>query len=182
MQLRLKASVEDQRIAHMAAIAIGIHVLESLLPSPLPGIKPGLANIITLVVFVMYGLSFAAWVSLLRVLVGSLIIGTFLSPTFMLSVSGAIASLIMLYVVTRFIKLDISVFGIAILMAIAHMTAQFLTVYVFFIPHLALFDAYPIMMTIAVCFGAFNGYFALRVIDKLKGNNASPTSHTKPTT
>ncbi|MGD9000355.1 MAG: Gx transporter family protein, partial [Granulosicoccaceae bacterium] len=38
-------SDEDQRIARLAALAIVIHVAESALPSPLPGIKPGFANI-----------------------------------------------------------------------------------------------------------------------------------------
>jgi len=168
MQLRLKASVEDYQIASLAALAIGIHVVEAALPSPIPGIKPGLANIITLIVFALYGIRFAAWVSLLRVFVGSLIIGTFLSPTFVLSLSGVMASLFVLYVYSKFGVELLSLFGLAILMALAHMAAQLIVVYWFFIPHDALLALSPVFMTAAVVFGSLNGYIALKVISKIK--------------
>ena len=71
--LTFKISEEDIRIARLAALAVTIHIAESALPSPLPGIKPGLANVITLLVLFEFGLRTAAWVSLLRVLVASLI-------------------------------------------------------------------------------------------------------------
>lgn len=167
MILKITPDKKDIVIARFAALAIGIHVLESLLPSPVPGIKPGFANIITLLVFMVYGFSAATWVSILRVLVGSIIVGTFLSPTFVLSFSGAFASLLMLYCCDQFnrhyLSEKLSVFSLAILMSMAHMATQFLMVYVFFIPHQALLDILPIMMTAALIFGAFNGIVAYRV-------------------
>ena len=51
--------------------------------------KPGLANIVTLIVLARYGWRTAAWVSLLRVVAGSLLFGNFLAPGFFLSLSGA---------------------------------------------------------------------------------------------
>jgi heptaprenyl diphosphate synthase len=66
-------------------------VVEAAIPSPLPGVKPGLANIVTLVVLQRLGMRAAVWVSLLRVVAGSLILGTFLSPSFVLSLCGALA-------------------------------------------------------------------------------------------
>ena len=80
-------------IALLAALAITIHILESAFPRPLPGIKPGLANVITLVTFLLFDWKSALQVSLLRVVIGSLVLGTFLSPTFLLSLSGACMSL-----------------------------------------------------------------------------------------
>lgn len=171
MKLHLNPSVKDSQIAALAALAIGIHVLESVLPSPLPGIKPGFANIITLIAFAKYGLGAAAWVSVLRVLVGSLIIGTFLSPTFVLSLSGALASIIVLVMVAKMNekanKIEISLFGIAVLMAMAHMFTQFIVVYYLFIPHSALINILPIMLSAAVIFGALNGMIATKVYEKL---------------
>ena len=61
----------------MAAFALGLSVLEAAIPSPLPGVKPGLANIITLIVLARYGWRAAAWVSILRVLAGGLVLGLF---------------------------------------------------------------------------------------------------------
>jgi len=162
---------EDIMIARFAALAIGIHVIESLLPSPIPGVKPGFANIVTLLVFLRYGLEAAAWVSILRVVVGSLIVGTFLSPTFALSFSGAVLSLFVLLACAGFNRRypahGLSLFGIAILMSMTHMATQFLVVYVFFIPHNALLDLLPVMMSAALIFGLVNGYISQNVSTRL---------------
>ncbi|MDQ3796483.1 MAG: Gx transporter family protein, partial [Pseudomonadota bacterium] len=91
--MRIQTTRDDYRIAWLAALAITIHIAESALPSPLPGVKPGLANVITVITLLTFGWRAAVWVSLLRVLAGSLLIGSFLTPTFMLSFSGAAASL-----------------------------------------------------------------------------------------
>ena len=89
------------RIAWLTALAITIHVIEGSFPSLLPGLKPGLANVITIAVLIRFGWVSAAWVSLLRVLMGSLILGTFLSPTFILSLTGALCSVAILAPASR---------------------------------------------------------------------------------
>jgi heptaprenyl diphosphate synthase len=88
--IELPVTEDDYRIARYAAAAIALSVAEAALPSPLPGIKPGLANIIVLVVLARYGWRDAAWVSLLRVVAGSLVIGQFLAPGFFLALAGAL--------------------------------------------------------------------------------------------
>ncbi|MFH0935130.1 MAG: Gx transporter family protein, partial [Pseudomonadota bacterium] len=85
--IKLETSAEDHHIAKMAAVALGLTVLENAIPTPLPGVKPGLANIVTLIVLARYGWRAAAWVSLLRVVAGSLLFGNFLAPGFFLSLS-----------------------------------------------------------------------------------------------
>ena len=87
MQLDIQTTRDDHRIAWLSALAITIHLLESVIPSPIPGLKPGFANIVTIIVLCQFGIAMAAWVNVLRVVVSSLILGTFLSPTFMLSIA-----------------------------------------------------------------------------------------------
>ena len=53
--IELTVTEDDYRIARYAAAAIALSVAEAALPSPLPGIKPGLANIIVLVVLARHG-------------------------------------------------------------------------------------------------------------------------------
>ena len=48
MNLSVPTTRQDHRIAWLTALAITIHIAESALPSPLPGIKPGLANVVTI--------------------------------------------------------------------------------------------------------------------------------------
>ncbi|MDO9601021.1 MAG: Gx transporter family protein, partial [Rhodocyclaceae bacterium] len=78
--ISLAISADDRRIARYAAAAIALTLVEAALPSPLPGVKPGLANIVVLVVLARHGWRDAAWVALLRVVAGSLLLGQFLAP------------------------------------------------------------------------------------------------------
>ena len=168
MKLSIQTTRDDQRIAWLTALAITIHIAESALPSPLPGVKPGLANIITIICLLQYGWHSAAWVAILRVLVGSILIGTFLSPTFALSMSGAVASIIALGLASRLPGKGLGPIGYSLVAAMAHMAAQFFVAYTLFIPHQGLFHLLPILMTVAVIFGLGSGIIASHIIDKLK--------------
>lgn len=158
---------EDLQIAWLTALAITIHLAESTLPTLIPGIKPGLANIITIVVLVRYGWSTAAWVVFLRVLAGSILIGTFLSPTFLLSLAGAICSIMILKPASLLPGKGFSPVGYSLLAAISHMAGQFTVAYLIFIPHQALFYLLPALMTLAVVFGILNGIISRVLLEKL---------------
>ncbi len=158
----LPTTPEDHLVAWFAALAVTVHVIEAALPSPLPGVKPGLANVITLVLLARFGFSLAAWVALLRVLVGSLLLGTFLSPTFVLSLSGAFGSLAALWAASR--TQHFGPIGHGLLAAQAHMAAQFGVAWVLFVPHTALAHLLPPLMTVAVATGLASGIIARHVL------------------
>lgn len=164
MSLLLTPTRDDLRIAWLAAVAILIHILESAVPMFLPGIKPGLANIVTITVLCIYGWRSAAWVSLLRVLVGSLLTATFLSPTFLLSLSGALTSLLVLYLTSQLAGRYISAIGFSILAAMAHITGQFVLAWALFVPHPGIWRLYPLLMTLAVILGIINGIISRKLI------------------
>jgi heptaprenyl diphosphate synthase len=162
---------DDHRIAWLAALAITIHILESALPSPLPGVKPGLANVVTIVVLLRYGWAAAAWVSMLRVLAGSLLLGTFLSPAFVLSFSGALGALAVLCLAHALGRLAprwaLGPIGYSLLAALAHMAGQFWVAWRLFVPHEGLLHLLPILLSVALLFGAVSGVVAGKVIGKL---------------
>jgi heptaprenyl diphosphate synthase len=158
--VQIQTTREDHRIAWLAALAITIHIAESALPSPLPGIKPGFANVITVITLLTFGWRTAVWVNLLRVLAGSLLIGSFLTPTFMLSLSGALASLCVLGLATRLRGHGFGPMGYSLLAAQAHMAGQFAVAYGLFIPNAVLFNLLPPLMTAALLFGLVSGTIA----------------------
>lgn len=162
--IRLTATAEDHRIARLAAAAIGLAVLEAGIPSPLPGVKPGLANIVVLIVLARHGFRATAWVSLLRVVAGSLILGNFLSPGFFLSFAGAGASLAALWLASR---LPAGLFGPvshSVLASFAHITGQLLLAYAWLIPHPGLIYLVPVFAAAALVFGVANGLVAAHFI------------------
>lgn len=159
------ANRQDHLIAHLAALAILIHVAEAALPSPLPGVKPGLANVITILAMVRYGWNTAAWVSLLRVIAGSLFLGTFMSPTFLLSLAGALSSILVLRLAA--LVPGLGPVGLSIIAALAHMTGQFLLAWSVFLPHPAMIRLLPVLMTAALVFGTMSGIIAAAVNQRL---------------
>jgi len=167
-QIAINPTRDDYRIAWLTALAITIHIVESALPSPLPGIKPGLANVITIVVLLMYGWPTAAWVGILRVIVGSLVIGTFLTPTFVLSLSGAVASITVLGIGSKLPGKGLGPVGYCLLASMAHMATQFSVAYLLFIPHDGLFKLLPVLMTASVIFGIVSGLIVNAIMDRLR--------------
>jgi uncharacterized membrane protein len=168
MSITVPTTRQDHRIAWLTALAITIHIAESALPSPFPGIKPGLANVVTIVALVQYGWGTAAWVALMRVLIGSLLIGTFLSPTFLLSLSGAVASITALRLASWVPGRGFGPVGYCLLAAMAHMGAQFFTAYFVFIPHAGLFRLLPVFMTASLIFGVTSGIIAQMALHRLR--------------
>ena len=155
--IKIRTTKEDHQIAKLTALAIGLHVLEAMFPSPLPGVKPGIANIITLYVLMQYGFGTAAWVSLLRVFASSLLLGHFLSPTFVLSIAGALLSLAVLLFAQHLPKKYFSVITLSILAALAHIAGQLIVVRLWLIPHTGVAYLIPLFALAAMFFGVVNG-------------------------
>lgn len=161
-------ALRDSQIAGFAALAVVIHILEASVPSPLPGIKPGLANVITLVVLFRHGWVMALWVAGLRVLVGSLLLGSFMTPTFILSAAGALASVAVLGLFWGLLggqrAWSPTVLGYALLAAWAHMTAQLGVAWLLFVPHDGLWRLAPILLTASTVFAALSAWAASRLL------------------
>lgn len=145
---------------------IVLHMFENMIPSfiPIPGAKLGLANIISLIVIVIYGLREGLVVSILRCLIGTLLAGTFSSLLY--SLSGAIASTIVMAIAYRYFKKVFSLVGISILGGLTHNFAQ-ITVASFVLSTFGLFAYLPFLMVIGLFTGFFTGITAMFVIQNL---------------
>jgi heptaprenyl diphosphate synthase len=141
-----------------------LHLLEAVFPSPLPGVKPGIANIVTLFVLYEYGFATAAWVSLLRVFASSLLLGHFLSPTFVLSLSGALFSLGALFLAQYLPKSYFSAISLSVIAAFAHIAGQLIVVRLWLIPQTGVVYLVPIFALAALFFGSLNGIICHRHI------------------
>lgn len=164
--INIATTKEDHKIAKLTAFAIGLHVIEAMFPSPLPGVKPGIANIITLYVLLEYGFATAAWVSLLRVFASSLLLGNFLSPTFILSLSGALLSLSILFLVQHLPRKYFSAITLSIFAAFAHIAGQLIIVRLWLIPHTGVAYLIPIFALAALFFGVINGIITNKLLNK----------------
>lgn len=162
--IELQITPQDRRIARYAAAAIALTVAEAAIPSPLPGVKPGLANIVVLIVLMRHGWRDAAWVSLLRVFAGSLLVGQFLAPGFFLGLAGALTSLAALAVAARLPTAWFGAVTASILAAFAHIGGQLLVARLWLVPHDGIFYLVPIFAASALVFGIVNGLIAAKLL------------------
>ena len=143
--------------AVMVSLASALHAVEMLIPNPLPfpGAKLGLANTVSLLTLAVYGLKEGIIVSILRVILGSLIAGTFLGLTFMLSMSGAVASTLVMAFLLRYVK-GLSIVGVSVVGAVTHNISQLFMVS-FVIKTTAIFYYLPFLLLVALPTGAATG-------------------------
>ena len=82
----------------LLALALILSYVESLIPLPIgiPGIKIGLANIVTIVVLCKLGLADAVLVSALRIFLSSLLFGNFTIMIY--SLAGAAVSMLFMWI------------------------------------------------------------------------------------
>jgi len=152
----IKITQRDHEIAKLSAIAVALSLIEFFFPSPIPGVKPRIANIIILYTIIRFDLKMAIWVSLIRVFVTSILLGSFLSPTFFLSLCGALFSLFSLIILKNLNHKYFSLVSLSLIASLAHILGQFFVVRIWIIPHDGIFYLLPIFISSAFIFGLVN--------------------------
>ena len=116
------------RLTLLLTLALVLSLVENIIPIfngfIIPGLKLGLANIVILFILYSYGIKEALFISLLRVLVISILQTGLFNITFFFSISGAIVSLLIMYLSKKFFPF--SVIGVSVLGSIGHSIGQFL--------------------------------------------------------
>lgn len=163
-EIRIKPGPDDVRIARYAALAIALSVLEAGIPSPIPGIKPGLANIITLIALWRFGWTDAAWISMLRILGSGIVLGGFLSPGFAMSLTGGFCSLLALAAANNLPRRWFGPVSHSLAAAFAHMAGQLILARLWLIPHNGIIHLVPLFAAAALVFGVVNGVIAARLL------------------
>ncbi len=155
------------RIALLVSMACVLQISESLVPHPIPGLRLGLANMLTLVALVTLGFKYAFQVAVYRTVLSSFVVGTFMSPTFILSFSGAVMSSIAmgsLYWLSSFSKrYRFSIIGISIFGALTHNMVQLFLAYLILVKHKGVFVFLPWLSIGAVVMGWITGAVAANV-------------------
>lgn len=154
------------RTALLAAFGLVMFLLETALPRPLPWAKPGLANIATLLALYALG-SKSAWaVTLIRISLGSFILGTFFSPGFWLSFAGGLLSCGVMIMLHRFGPRRFSVLGISLAGALAHVLAQIILAGILIVRRFEILYLLPLMLWPALVAGLAVGIAAFLLLER----------------
>jgi heptaprenyl diphosphate synthase len=160
---------ENFHIALLAAYAIGIHSVEKLIPTPIPWLRFGFANIITLTTLILYGLKAGMTITLIRIFIVSLFTGTFLGPAFVLSLGGGVSSTLIMWMAMVLFGRLFSPIGLSLFGALTHNIAQLFLAYLFFVRRLeAIIFISPIIILLGIITGTFNGIVTRLIIKRVK--------------
>lgn len=145
----------------LIAAAAVLHVIESWLPVPIPipGVKLGLANIVTVVALLWLGRGMAMSIAIGRVLIASLIGGSLMGPSFVMSLAGAITSLFVMDYSFRYGSRYFSVVGVSVIGATFHALSQ-LFIAALLVSSLSVLWYIPWLMVFAVPTGIVTGVAA----------------------
>ena len=146
----------------LLAISIVLSIVESMLPViPVPGVKLGLANVVTLVVLYLYSDKDAFVLLLLRIILVGLLRGNIFSVTFYLSFSGGMTAYLMMYI---FKHINIfSLVGISIMGSFGHSVGQIIMA-IFLIERTELIYYFPYKLVLSVLTGILTGLLSTRVL------------------
>ncbi len=113
------------------AMALVIHFLESLIPpiAPIPGIKIGIANIITLSAIYIIGVKETFWILLIRIILGNIFAGQIMSLIY--SLCGGMLCFLVMVSLRKFFDTK-TVWALGIVGAMAHNTGQVLCAFLLF--------------------------------------------------
>ncbi len=158
-----------KRIALMsalAAIALTIFVIESQIPPvvPIPGVKLGLSNIITLVTMLLLGRREAGAVFTVRLILGAMFTGSVSSLLF--SASGGLCAYILMCATLKLFPEKL-LWVISVLAALAHNAGQ-LCAAIWVSGTSSLLVYAPALVAAGIISGVFTGLAAMYLVRALK--------------
>ncbi len=156
-------------IAMFSAAALIIFVLESLVPPPvpIPGVKLGLANAVTLTAMYTLGKREAFYVMLIRIVIGNIFTGQAVSLIY--SLAGGFACFGVMVALKGALK-ENQIWAVSAFGAIAHSSAQVLVAAAIMNTSSLLYYWF-VLMTTSVISGVFTGICTALVVDKIKRIN-----------
>ena len=155
------------RGALLTAAALTIFLVEMMIPPivPIPGVKLGLANIITLVAIMLIGPVDTLLILLARILLGGMFSGQIMSILY--SFSGGMLCYLTMLLLRKHIALS-QIWAMSIVGAIAHNIGQIaMAILVTRTWELILY--LPVLMVSGILTGLFTGLAAQAAAVKLKG-------------
>lgn len=152
--------------ANFLAIAIILNIVESMITIiPVPGAKIGLANIVTLMILVMYGPKESIYFVILRVILVSLLTGKLFNVIFYMSMAGGLFASVFMALIFK--RQFFSLIGVSVIGSVAHTTGQIIMA-IFILSTVTVISYVPIMLMFSVPAGIVTGVISTRFVRTIK--------------
>lgn len=151
----------------MLALAIVLGYVESFIPTWIPGVRLGLANLVVLILLYSCPFYEAFIISILRVFIVALLRGTIFQMPFYMSLAGAVCSyLIMCLAYFLFEKKlhFLTIYGVSLLGAFVHSLAQVAVAAIFVEHGFTTFYYFPFIVLFSMASGLLTSFLADRLL------------------
>lgn len=145
----------------LTALAVALNVSERYVVGPLPFVRLGLANAMTVVVLIAYGPWHALTLAVGRVVVASLLTGMFMGPTFVIGLAGAVGAWATMSGVWWLGRWLLGPLGISVIGAVAHNVCQVAMASLVVLGSWELASLWPLIALVSAGAGTATGLVAL---------------------
>ncbi|MGM0508132.1 MAG: Gx transporter family protein [Fusobacteriota bacterium] len=147
-------------------MAVYFSLAEGMVPKPFPWIKLGLANISTILGMKQYGMKFGLEIVILRIIIFTVMVGTFLTPGFIISISSGLMSSIFMGILLK--QKIFSLVAVSSLAGVIHNITQLLVVYVLLFKNINILEKEILVFIIVfLLFGFISGALVGIVADNI---------------
>lgn len=158
----------EKYLIFLILLSLYLSLAEALIPKPFPWLKLGLANIGTIIALEKFGKKMALEVTLCRIIIQGIMIGTLFSPGFIVSLISGIVSVNIMILFYKF-RSSLSLISISILSALAHNFTQLLVVYFLMFRNMNINSRYIVFFVIGFLFlgciaGAITGFIGEKLL------------------
>lgn len=155
------------KIGMFLSLSAVLQIAENFFVIPLfiPGVKLGLANIVTLVSLYVFGYRDTLKLGIMRVVLAGLVKNGF-GVNFLFSLSGVLLSVTASALFKKYSRMSVT--GISIAGANFHILAQVIAARFIYRTNLFLVAYLPYMLLVTIVTGAVTGYFGKEVLKRIK--------------
>lgn len=156
------------QITMLAALSIVFHMIESMIPVPIPvpGFKLGLANIVGMIALYLFDEKVMLEVNLMRVVFASLLRGMLFGTGFWLSLTGVLLSSVAVMIAYR--RTPMSVFGVSVCGSVFHAVGQVIAV-TYIYSQFFMQAILPLLILAGIPTGLFIAAVAKQVLTRIQG-------------
>lgn len=156
------------RIPIYGALAIGLYTVENYLPTPLPWLRVGIANVAVVLALDELGVIGAVVVFFIKLILGSIITGRFLTPFFFFGAAGGVISLAAMVLVRILGRRVFTVVGLSVAGGVFHNLGQLVVARFVLIQSSALWRFLPVLILMGVSTGTLIGILARLIQSRVK--------------
>ncbi len=163
----------EKYLVFLILLSLYLSLAETLIPKPFPWLKFGLSNIGTIIALEKFGKKMAIEVTLCRIVIQGIMIGTLFSPGFIISlVSGVVSVNVMIFLYN--FRSRLSLVSISIFSALVHNFVQLIVVYFLLFRNMNIHSRYIMLFVIGFLFlgciaGAITGFIGEKLTIRRSG-------------